>query len=96
MVAAARGLDPALATASNLRTAASREGILRRGTSPMALYLRGAPVDQSEAAVRQDILWRAQAMAPRGIAPEGRSGCFALMRLPRFTEFDGNLWGSER
>ena len=93
MVAAARGLDPALATASNLRTAASREGILRRGTSPMALYLRGATVDQSEAAVRQAIsLWRA------GDGAEGHRawravGMLRARRSPRFTEFDGNLSG---
>lgn len=94
MVAAARTLDPQLATASKLRTAATIEGVLRRGTSPMALYLRGAAVDQSEAAVRQAIsLWRAGGGPAQGHRAARAVGMLRARRSARFTEFDGNLSG---
>lgn len=92
MVAAAARRDPTLDTASKLRTAASRDGWLHRGSSSFTMGLRGPVVDAGELAVRRAIEMR------RSGRPEGpdhpRAPALTMLscrRSQEFTEWDGCL-----
>jgi ATP-dependent helicase/nuclease subunit B len=92
MVREARQRDANLATASDLRRAASRDGWLRRGSSTLTLMLRGPLVDESELSLRESVAFR---QSGRAIKSDHRLWRPVQMlrarRSGRFTEWDGNL-----
>ncbi|HWQ29090.1 MAG TPA: PD-(D/E)XK nuclease family protein, partial [Dehalococcoidia bacterium] len=92
MVREARKRDASLATASDLRRAASRDGWLRRGSSSLTLMLRGPVLDEGELSLRESVAIR---QSGRGVGPGHRLWRpVAMLRARRssdFTEWDGNL-----
>ncbi len=92
MVREAAKRDATLANASNLRRAGARDGWLRRGSSTLALMLRGPVLDEGELSLRQSVELR---RSGRGIDRSHRLWRAVEMlrarRSPTFTEWDGNL-----
>jgi RecB family exonuclease len=95
MLDAARQLEPAIETASALRTAGGRDW-LRRSPSPLAARLASIPIDRAELRLRQTVHSRHQGivLGPRHpLRP-----AVTLLRARRgaaFSEYDGNLGSFE-
>lgn len=90
MVAAARVLDPAVATASDLRNAGAQVW-LNRGTSPMSLMLHNSLVDRVEAALREAMSLRRRGDDQRRHRKWPSVEMLRERRSDGFTKWDGNI-----
>lgn len=91
MARAAATIDPQVRTAGDLRSAVQGQR-LRRGTSPLALSLRGPLLDAAELRLRQAVL--AQREGDGAAIRQRHERALDMLRSRRgeaFTEWDGNL-----
>ncbi len=91
MVSAAAARIGRSITASELRRQPGSDW-LSRAASPLAVMLRGSPVDASEIGVRQAILRQQRGERPDPAHPHWRAlSMLRARRSSRFTEWEGNL-----